>query len=129
MERSRLGIAVLRRSRVRLLEDLEQRGLLESTLVLALGEMGRTPRVDPLFPGRGHWPNCYTAMLAGGGIRGGVSHGSSDRLAAYPKDNPVSPQDFSATVFHALGVAPETSLGADGFTCRASSGQVILGVF
>src|SRR5262249_31670483 len=96
-----------------LLGDLEQRGLVGGTLVLALGEMGRTPRIDPSFPGRGHWPHCYTAMLAGGGIRGGVVHGSSDRIAAYPKDNPVTPQDFSATVFHALGVDPDTRLGAD----------------
>ena len=112
-----------------LLEDLEQRGLLESTLVLALGEMGRSPRVDPLFPGRGHWPHCYTAMLAGGGIRGGLIYGSSDRIAAYPKDNPVSPQDFSATVFHALGVDPEIRLGADGFTRPASLGRPILDLF
>ena len=115
-----------------LLEDLEQRGLLESTLVLALGEMGRTPHFVPNrpgIPGRGHWPHCYTAMLAGGGIRRGVIYGSSDRIAAYPKDNPVSPEDFSATVFHALGVAPETRLGADGFTRPASSGRPILELF
>jgi hypothetical protein len=67
-------------------------------------------------------------MLAGGGIRGGVIHGSSDRIAAYPKDHPVSPQDFSATVFHALGVAPETPLGADGLR-RASLGRPILALF
>jgi hypothetical protein len=115
-----------------LLEDLEQRGLLDSTLVLALGEMGRTPRIatrSPVVSGRDHWPYCYPALLAGGGIRGGVVYGSSDRIAAYPRDNPVSPQDFSATVFHALGVAPDTRLGADGFSRPASLGRPILELF
>lgn len=115
-----------------LLEDLEQRGLLESTLVLALGEMGRTPKIatrSPIISGRDHWPYCYTAMLAGGGIRGGLVYGSSDRIAAYPKDNPVSPQDFSATAFHALGLDPDTRLGADGFTRPASLGRPILDLF
>jgi hypothetical protein len=115
-----------------LLEDLEERGLLESTLVLALGEMGRTPKVatrSPVISGRDHWPFCYTALLAGGGIRGGQIYGASDRIAAYPRDNPVSPQDFSATVYHALGVAPETRLGADGFTRPVSLGRPILDLF
>jgi hypothetical protein len=115
-----------------LLVDLEERGLLESTLVLALGEMGRTPKVatrSQIISGRDHWPFCYTALLAGGGIRGGLIYGSSDRIAAYPRDNPVSPQDFSATVYHALGVAPETRLGADGFTRPVSLGRPILDLF
>jgi Protein of unknown function (DUF1501) len=112
-----------------LLEDLEQRGLLDTTLVLALGEMGRTPKIatrSPVVSGRDHWPYCYPALLAGGGIRGGQVYGSSDRMAAYPRDNPVSPQDFSATVFHALGVAPETRLGADGFSRPVSLGRPIV---
>ena len=64
-------------------------------------------------------------MLAGGGVRGGMVYGASDKHGAYVKDRPVSPEDFSATVFHTLGVPPQTRLGADGFTLPASTGQVI----
>jgi uncharacterized protein (DUF1501 family) len=95
-----------------LLEDLHLRGLLDSTLVLAMGEMGRTPKwADPRArgtkyqPGRDHWPHCMFALLAGGGIRGGQVYGSSDRTAAYPSVNPVHPGDIAATVYHALGIA------------------------
>ena len=115
-----------------LLEDLEQRGLLDSTLVVALGEMGRTPKIQtrsPVVCGRDHWPNCYPAFLAGGGIKSGAIYGTSDRIAAFPRDNPVTPQDFSATIYHALGVSPETRLGADGFSRPVSLGQPILGLF
>ncbi len=114
-----------------LLEDLQQRGLLENTLVAALGEMGRTPRINkgPKGLGRDHWPHCYPALLAGAGIRGGVVYGASDRNAAYPVDNPVTPETFSATVYHALGVPPETRLGRDGFTRPASTGQPLLSLF
>jgi hypothetical protein len=114
-----------------LLEDLGQRGLLESTLVVALGEMGRTPRINkgPKGPGRDHWPNCYTAMLAGGGGRGGRVYGASDKVGGYPRDNPVTPESFGATVLHALGIAPESRLGLDGFTRPASAGEPILDLF
>jgi uncharacterized protein (DUF1501 family) len=114
-----------------LLEDLSERGLLGTTLVAALGEMGRTPRINkgPKGLGRDHWPHCYPALLAGAGIRGGVVYGSSDRSAAYPRDNPVSPETFSATVYHALGVPPETRLSPDGFTRPASTGHPILDLF
>jgi Protein of unknown function (DUF1501) len=109
-----------------LLEDLEVRGLLESTLVVVVGEFGRTPTItkNPV-PGRDHWPHCYSALLAGGGIRGGSVYGASDRNGAYVKDRPVWPEDFGATLFHTLGVPPGTRLGADGFTHPASTGQVI----
>jgi hypothetical protein len=110
-----------------LLEDLEARGLLESTLVVMVGEFGRSPRISGA--GRDHWPACYSALLAGAGIRGGVVYGSSDRTGGYVRDNPVSPEQFGATLFHALGVAPETRLGADGFTRPASTGQPILSLF
>jgi uncharacterized protein (DUF1501 family) len=112
-----------------LLEDLTQRGLLDDTLVVAVGEFGRTPRIDPGGRGRDHWPHCYTAILAGAGVRGGAVYGASDRQAAYVRDNPVSPEDFAATVLHALGVAPDTRLGADGFTRPASVGRPILDLF
>jgi hypothetical protein len=110
-----------------LLEDLEIRGLLDNTLVVMVGEFGRTPRITNA--GRDHWPQAYTALLAGGGIRGGAVYGASDQNGGYVRDNPVSPEDFGATLFHALGVPPETRLGADGFTHPASTGQPVLQLF
>jgi hypothetical protein len=110
-----------------LLEDLEVRGLLEDTLVVMVGEFGRSPRI--VNAGRDHWPACYSAMLAGAGIRGGVVHGSSDRQGAYVRDAAVRPEAFGATLFHALGIAPETRLAPDGFTRPASTGQPILSLF
>jgi hypothetical protein len=112
-----------------LLEDLELRGLLDSTLVVALGEFGRTPKIDPGGKGRNHWPHCYSALLAGGGVRGGQVYGASDRHAAYVKDRPVSPEDFAATLLEGLGVPPQTRLGADGFTRPASTGRPIVDLF
>jgi hypothetical protein len=112
-----------------LLEDMQQRGLLEDTLIIASGEMGRTPQINKAGTGRDHWPPCFTGLLAGAGIRGGAVYGASDKHAAYVKDAPVTPEDFSATVYHALGVPPETRLGADGFTRPASTGQPILDLF
>jgi hypothetical protein len=108
-----------------LLDDLAQRGRLESTLVIAVGEFGRTPKING-GPGRDHWPACYSALLAGGGVRGGVVYGASDKLGAYVKDRPVSPEDFAATVMHALGVDPDTRLGRDGVSRPASAGKPIL---
>ena len=110
-----------------LLEDLQVRGRLENTLVVLAGEFGRAPRVDKA--GRDHWPACYSAVLAGAGIRGGQVYGSSDRRGAYVRDNPVSPERFGATLYHALGVPPGTRLGPDGFTRPASVGQPILDLF
>jgi len=85
-----------------LLDDLEERGLLESTLVIWMGEFGRTPKING-DAGRDHWPGCYTAVLAGGGVRGGQVIGASDPTGAYPADRPVTPADIHATVFSALG--------------------------
>lgn len=95
-----------------LLADLHERGLLEETLVLVTSEMGRTPKVgDPRSggkeaaePGRDHWTHCQTALLAGGGVRGGQVYGSSDRIAAYPADRPVGPEHIAHTVYHAMGI-------------------------
>lgn len=114
-----------------LLEDLELRGLLDSTLVVLVGEFGRTPRISRggSAIGRDHWANCYSAMLAGAGVRGGAVYGASDSRAAYVKDNPVSPEDFAATLFHALDIPPHTPISADGFSVRASSGQPVLQLF
>lgn len=92
-----------------LLEDLDARGLLDETLVVALGEMGRTPKPNATW-GRGHWSQLFPALLAGGGIRGGIVHGSSDRQAAEVVDAPTSPEDLAATIYHALGIDPDLSL-------------------
>jgi hypothetical protein len=110
-----------------LLEDLELRGLLDDTLVVMVGEFGRSPRITNA--GRDHWPAVYSAMLAGAGIRGGHVHGSSDRQGGYVRDAGVRPEQFGATLFHALGIAPETRLSPDGFTRPASVGQPILSLF
>lgn len=110
-----------------LLEDLHLRGLLDDTLVVMVGEFGRSPTIGG--NGRDHWPACYAALLAGGGIRGGRVWGASDSKGAYVKDRPVAPEDFGATLFHALGIAPETRLGADGFTKPVSEGKPIMDLF
>jgi hypothetical protein len=88
-----------------LVEDLEARGLLDETLVVLMGEFGRTPRFNR-NGGRDHWPNCFSVVLAGGGVRGGQAYGSSDRIGAYPTSGVVSPQDLLATVYHCLGIDP-----------------------
>ncbi len=92
-----------------LLEDLDARGLLETTLVLVTGDMGRTPRVNAKA-GRDHWPQCGFCLLAGGGVQEGLVYGSSDRHGAYPKDRPVSPGDLVATVYELTGADPERIL-------------------
>jgi hypothetical protein len=89
-----------------LLDDLGERGLLESTLVVATGDMGRTPKVNARA-GRDHWPACGFALFAGGGTKPGVIHGTTDKIAAYPTDHPVSAGDLVSTVYHLVGVDPE----------------------
>jgi hypothetical protein len=113
-----------------LLIDLHDRGLLERTLVVVVGEFGRSPRINTQgAPGRLHWPDCYSAILAGAGIRGGRVHGASDRIGAYVKDNPVRPQDLGATIYHALGVPLDLRLGRDGFTRPITTGEPLLDLF
>ena len=90
-----------------LIEDLDERGLLETTLVVAMGEFGRTPRVNK-DAGRDHWPDCYTALLAGGPIKRGYVHGASDKLGAFPASDPVTPADLAATIYSLFGVDPYT---------------------
>ncbi len=89
-----------------LLTDLEQRGLLADTLVVCLGEFGRTPRINKMA-GRDHWPHVQSIVLAGAGMAGGTTFGSSDSQGAYPRDNPVTPADLAATILHLVGVPPE----------------------
>ena len=110
-----------------LLEDLRDRGMLDSTLVVLVGEFGRTPKISKGAKriGRDHWPNCYSAMLAGAGIQGGRVYGESDKQAAYVKSNPVTLEDFSATLFAAMGIPPASRLSRDGFTLPASTGNPI----
>jgi hypothetical protein len=86
-----------------LVEDLQVRGLLDETLVVMMGEFGRTPRFNR-HGGRDHWSRCYSVVLAGGGVAGGHVHGASDRIAAQPARDPVSPGDLLATVYHLLGI-------------------------
>src|SRR6185312_9609155 len=92
-----------------LLEDLHNRGLLSTTLVLATGEFGRTPRINPAG-GRDHWPQCWTALMAGGGVKGGQVVGSSDSTGSAPKDRPVTPGHVAATVYQCLGIPADKAI-------------------
>ncbi|MFN0056243.1 MAG: DUF1501 domain-containing protein [Planctomycetales bacterium] len=112
-----------------LIEDLEARGLLDSTLVISLGEFGRTPKINK-SAGRDHWPDCQTVALAGGGVRGGSVYGASDRIAAYPDRDPVSPADLAATIFWRFGIAPETEMhDQTSRPFRLAEGQPLYGLF
>ncbi len=115
-----------------LFTDLQERGMLEKTLVVVTGEFGRTPRINQngsASPGRQHWPTCYSSILAGGGIRGGAVYGESDKIAAFVKDKPVRPQDLSATIFHSLGVPYESRVTKEGLTKPLSTGEPLLELF
>jgi hypothetical protein len=92
-----------------LLNDLDERGLLDETLVVWMGEFGRTPEINK-NASRDHWPQCYTTLLAGGGVKRGFVYGASDKSGAYPAENPVRPDDLAATIYHALGIDPHTEL-------------------
>ena len=87
---------------IALVDDLSERGLLDETLVIWMGDFGRTPMINK-DAGRDHWPQCYSMVLAGGGIRGGQVIGESDKTGAYPFVRPITPADIHATVFAALG--------------------------
>jgi hypothetical protein len=97
-----------------LLEDLAQRGMLQNTMVVGVGEFGRTPKVNPAG-GRDHWPQCWSILMAGGGIKGGQIVGSSDDIGAAPKDRPTNPMEVAATIYHGLGIDLQLELpGAQG---------------
>jgi hypothetical protein len=107
-----------------LIEDLAARGLLDETLVVWMGEFGRSPKVTntPKFgpDGRDHWPQCYTALFAGGGVTAGAVYGSSDRIGAYPASDPVAPDDLAATMYWALGIDPHAEvLDRSAAPCRS----------
>ena len=112
-----------------LLEDLSQRGLLDSTLVLWMGDFGRTPHINK-DAGRDHWPACYSMVLAGGGIKGGQVIGESDNIGALPVSQPVTPADIHATVLTALGYDPHglTFTTSDGRPMPLSEGEAIKGL-
>jgi hypothetical protein len=88
-----------------LLEDLESRGLLDETLVIWMGEFGRTPKINA-NASRDHWPQCYSVLLAGGGVKRGFVYGKSDARGEHPAENPVTPDDVAATIFHLMGINP-----------------------
>jgi len=93
----------------RLLMDLTDRGLLERTLVVVMGEIGRTPKINA-GAGRDHWEHCYSVLFAGGGVKSGYVHGASDKYGAYPSQCPVTAGDIIATIYHAMGIAPDLEL-------------------
>jgi hypothetical protein len=112
-----------------LIEDLGSRGLLETTLVVALSEFGRTPRING-NGGRDHWPDCYSVLLAGGDVQGGAVHGASDRIGAYPAADPVTPADLAATIFWRFGINPATELhDQTGRPFRLAEGEPIRSLF
>jgi hypothetical protein len=114
-----------------LLTDLKDRGMLQDTLVVAMGEFGRTPTILTTGPpGRQHWPKCFSAIVAGCGIRGGAVYGESDKTASAPVRDPVTPQDLHATVLHALGVPLTDSMRNTGILRPPfSTGKPVMGLF
>ena len=112
-----------------LIDDLTARGMLDETLVIAMGEFGRTPRVNAQA-GRDHWPHCYSVVLAGGGVRGGIAYGASDKLGAYPDAEAVTPADLAATLFWRLGLNPSREiLDLERRPYRLADGRPIRAVF
>lgn len=103
------NLPVLDASYSSLVEDLEDRGLLDSTLIVVMGEMGRSPKVNKKA-GRDHWPQCGFSWLTGGGVKRGTVFGSTDKHAGYPTSHPVSPGDVVATIYHLLGIDPHMTV-------------------
>lgn len=110
------------------LEDMDERGLLDETLVVWMGEFGRTPKINE-NASRDHWPDCYTVLLAGGGVKRGFVYGASDKHGAYPAENPVRPDDLAATMFYLLGIDPEAQVyGVGNRPLRITEGKPVMGV-
>lgn len=113
-----------------LLDDLDERGMLDETIVAWVGEFGRRPQITAGNAGREHWPWCYSGLLAGGGIRGGAVYGASDAQGRYPAESPVTPLDYAATIYHALGIPPETTLADNlGRPRNICGGEAIMDLF
>jgi uncharacterized protein (DUF1501 family) len=89
-----------------LMTDLKQTGEIDETLVIVAGEFGRSPKVTLKNAGREHWPDVYTVLFAGAGIKPGMVYGASDKIGAYPAEAPTTPADFVATIYHLLGIDP-----------------------
>ncbi len=96
-----------------LIRDLDQRGLLDSTLVCIASEFGRTPKINGTA-GRDHWPKVFSVVLAGGGIKRGIVHGSSNATASEPEDDPLTVEDWATTIYHCLGINADKELMAPG---------------
>ena len=112
-----------------LINDLEDRGLLDSTLVIGMGEFGRTPKINA-NAGRDHWPDCYSITLAGGGVKGGYVHGASDNIGAYPVEKAVTPGDLAATIYWRFGINPNSYiLDHTGRPHRLAEGHPIYELF
>ena len=117
------------RSLAALIEDLDERGLLDSTLVVAMGEFGRTPQING-NAGRDHWPDCYSLLLAGGGVTGGALFGSSDAIGAYPAADPVTPADLAATIYWRFGLDLHSEIhDRTGRPYRIAAGRPSEGLF
>ena len=114
-----------------LLADLSDRGMLDETLVVWMGDFGRSPRISNLFatPGREHWPHAFTVLMAGAGIRGGHVYGATDRYAEFVTEDPVSPADISATIFDALGIDPRKTVPSRNKQHRLSGGRALSELF
>ncbi len=112
-----------------LIEDLTDRGLLDSTLVIVTGEFGRSPRINA-NAGRDHWPDCYSVVFAGGGVKPGSTFGESDSMGAYPLSNAVTPGDLAATIFWRFGVDPQHQIHDPlGRPAPIAEGQPVKGLF
>jgi uncharacterized protein (DUF1501 family) len=117
-----------------LLDDLEATGLLSETLVVLLGEFGRTPKITTMpgqrSPGRDHWASCFFGLFAGAGVRGGQVIGRSDKIGAYPATPPYSPDDLGATVYQALGIDPAAEVrDRQGRPVQLNRGRVMEALF
>jgi hypothetical protein len=113
-----------------LFSDLAERGMLKNTLVVVTGEFGRTPFVlkqDP--PGRQHWPQCFSSILAGAGIAGGRVYGKSNKLGEYPTSNPVRPEELAATIYQALDIPINNPQDASGISRTLTTGKPIMDLF
>jgi len=132
-----LHCPVLDRSLSALIEDLDQRGLFKDTLLVAIGEFGRSPRIGVSTSGntnapdgRDHWPYCYTGIIGGAGVKRGFQYGKSDAQASAPAENPVHPADLVATIYHTLGIDPSMQILNDLKQPRALvEGKPVHGLF
>ena len=110
------------------LNDMDERGLLEDTLVVWMGEFGRTPKIND-NASRDHWPQCYTVLLAGAGVKRGFIYGASDKTGSLPAENPVRPDDLAATIYYLLGIDPHTEvMGVGDRPLAIAAGKPVMGV-